>query len=111
MRQGDVLVEGSGEGLQALGAFGQPVHQSYVQLRAALEQRLGPRYANFFARPQADEHSQRLRWIATIPGKAVRWRDLSREEQAERALDLQIMRSEFARYLQELRSASGAGLC
>ena len=102
MRQGSILDEGSIDGFHALGAFGQPVHQSYVQLRAAIEQKLGPRYANFFARPQIDERGKWIRWVSPVPGAAVGWRDLSREEQAERALDLQIMRSEFARYRDEL---------
>ncbi|SNB55861.1 hypothetical protein SAMN07250955_101504 [Arboricoccus pini] len=102
MRQGDILLEGSASGYQPLGAFGQPVHQSYVQLRAAIERKLGPRYANFFARPQTDERSQTIRWVAPIAGKAVSWRDLSPAEQADRALDLQIMRAEFERYRQEL---------
>jgi hypothetical protein len=102
MRRGSILVEGSMDGFQALGAFGQPVHQSYVQLRAAIEQKLGPRHADFFARPQIDDRAKRIRWVAPVPGEAVGWRDLSREEQAERALDLQIMRSDFDRYLKEL---------
>jgi hypothetical protein len=83
------------------------VHQSYVQLRAAIEQRLGPRYANFFARPQIDDRGKRIRWVAPIPGAAVGWRELSREQQAERALDLQIMRGEFDRYRQELLASRG----
>ena len=107
MRQGSVMVEGSIDGFQPLGAFGQPVHQSYVQLRAAIEQRLGPRYANFFARPQIDDRAKRIRWVAPIPGEAVNWRELSREQQVERALDLQIMRGEFDRYLKELVATRG----
>ena len=107
MRQGSVIAEGSIDGFQALGAFGQPVHQSYVQLRAAIEQRLGQRYADFFARPQIDDRAKRIRWVAPIPGEAVNWRDLSREQQAERALDLQIMRGEFDNYLKELLATRG----
>lgn len=107
MRQGSVIAEGSIDGFQALGAFGQPVHQSYVQLRAAIEQRLGQRYADFFARPQIDDRAKRIRWVAPIPGEAVNWRDLSREQQAERALDLQIMRGEFDNYLKELAATRG----
>ena len=107
MRQGSVIAEGSIDGFQALGAFGQPVHQSYVQLRAAIEQRLGQRYADFFARPQIDDRAKRIRWVAPVPGEAVNWRDLSREQQAERALDLQIMRGEFDNYLKELLATRG----
>src|SRR3954447_8648670 len=99
MRQGVMLSEGSIDGFQSLGAFGQPVHESYVQLRAAIERRLGARYANFFARPQIDDRAKRIRWVAPVPGQAVSWRDLSREEQVERALDLQIMRGAFDHYL------------
>jgi hypothetical protein len=107
MRQGVILIEDSIDGFQALGAFGQPVHESYVQLRAAIERRLGTRYANFFARPQIDDRAKRIRWVAPVPGQAVSWRDLSREEQAERALDLQIMRGGFDQYLKELAAENG----
>lgn len=109
MRHGMVLSEAESGTYEALGAFGQPVHERYVQLSAAIRQRLGPRYADFFARPQLDEHSRRIRWVAPVAGEVRAWRDLDREEQAARALDLQVMRSAFAAYLQELRMEPEAG--
>lgn len=107
MKQGSVLVDMEIEGYRPLGAFGQPVHKSYVQLHAAVKQRLGARCADMFARPQWDERNRRVRWIAPIAGEPRGWRDLDPAEQGERALDLQIIRAEFDAYLRDLRAQSG----
>ncbi|MFW5641948.1 MAG: SrfA family protein [Roseicyclus sp.] len=109
MRHGVVLSEASSGHFEPLGAFGQPVHQNYVQLRAAILARLGPRYADFFARPQTDEHGGRIRWIAPVAGDVRHWRELAPEEQAARALDLQVMRGRFHAYLAELRTGGEGG--
>ncbi|MGF1476566.1 MAG: hypothetical protein ACFB6S_13475 [Geminicoccaceae bacterium] len=109
MKQGALLVEQSIDGYRPLGAFGQPVHNSYVQLRAAVAQRLDERCANLFARPQFDERSQKIRWIAPVAGDARSWNDLAPQEQAERALDLKIIRGQFDNYLSELRTNGGNG--
>ncbi|MEM1384310.1 MAG: hypothetical protein AAF713_09415 [Pseudomonadota bacterium] len=105
MKQGSVILEMEMDGYRPCGAFGQPVHHAYVQLQAAVAQRLGQRSSHFFARPQIDERSRRIRWIAPVAGTPRSWRDLSRAEQAERALDLQIMRGQFDAYLSELRQS------
>ncbi|MBK8175036.1 MAG: hypothetical protein IPK66_07160 [Rhodospirillales bacterium] len=113
MRTGPVLTSDLVDKYQPLGAFGQPVHLSYVQLRATVLQKLGPRYANYFSRPDRDENTKQLHWIADVPGQATRWADLSPEHQARFALDLHVMRSEFQAYLGELRrqgdAAAGKG--
>lgn len=107
MKRGAFLAESPIDGHRPLGAFGQPVHMSYVQLRAAVAQRLGERAANLFARPQVDDRAGVIRWVAPVDGEARRWGDLSPEEQADYALDLQVMRAEFDNYLTELRAADG----
>jgi hypothetical protein len=109
MEQGALLVEKEVDGYLPLGAFGRPVHRSYVQLRAAVAQRLSSRCANLFARPQYDERSRKIRWISPIAGEPRNWRNLEPQEQAERALDLQIIRGEFEGYLAELRGVDGNG--
>lgn len=107
MKRGVFLAESPLDSHRPLGAFGQPVHMSYVQLRAAVAQRLGERHANLFARPQIDDRSGVIRWVAPIDGEPRRWADLDPQEQADRALDLQIMKAEFDTYLADLKSAEG----
>ena len=107
MKRGVFLAESPLDSHRPLGAFGQPVHMSYVQLRAAVAQRLGERHANLFARPQIDDRSGVIRWVAPIDGEPRRWADLDPQEQADRALDLQIMKAEFDTYLADLQSAEG----
>ncbi|AEO49695.1 SrfA family protein [Rhodospirillum rubrum] len=109
MKQGRIILEAKGDRYRPLGVFGQPVHRAHIQLRAAIGQRLGARYADFFARPQWDEAGDTVRWVAPIPGEVRSWQDLPREEQADRALDLQIMRGEFQAYLKELQSDPDRG--
>jgi hypothetical protein len=103
MRTGPVLASDLVDKYQPLGAFGQPVYMSYVQLRATITQKLGARHANYFARPDRDPQNKSIHWISEVAGTARRWVDLSPEEQTRYALDLQAMRSEFIRYLDELR--------
>lgn len=106
---GPVLAEESMDRFEPLGVFGQPVHQSHIQLQAALSRRLGPRYANFFATPRFDPRGDRVSWVSPVEGDAKRWRDLSDEEQAARALDLKVMKSELEVYMTELRNFEGQG--
>ncbi|MGB1212232.1 MAG: SrfA family protein [Pikeienuella sp.] len=107
MKRGVFLAESPLDSHRPLGAFGQPVHMSYVQLRAAVAQRLGERHANLFAKPQIDDRSGVIRWVAPVDGDPKRWADLDAQEQADRALDLQIMKAEFDTYLSDLKSAEG----
>ncbi len=103
MRTGPVLASDLVDKYQPLGAFGQPVYMSYVQLRATITQKLGARHANYFAKPDRDPRNKSIHWISEVAGEARRWVDLSPEEQTRHALDLQALRSDFIRYLDELR--------
>src|SRR5512147_1000758 len=103
MRTGPVLASDVVDKYQPLGVFGQPVYMSYVQLRATIAQKLGPRHANYFARPDRDPQNKSVHWISEVAGAARRWVDLSPEEQTRCAVDLQAMRSDFIRYVHELR--------
>lgn len=108
MRTGPLLASDLVDRYQPLGAFGQPVYLSWVQLRATIAQTLGPRHADYFARPDRDPNNLTLHWISEVPGAARRWADLSAEEQARVALDLHALRSDFLRYVADLRGQSGA---
>lgn len=108
MRQGEVLAEDKAETYRPLGAFGQPVHLSYTQLRAAVAQKLSPRAANLFAAPQTDARGNTIRWVSPVPGTPERWDALPPEKQAAYALDLQILRAEFDAFLAELDAAGSA---
>ncbi|KQP11874.1 SrfA family protein [Pseudorhodoferax sp. Leaf267] len=93
---------------RSLGAFGKPVYQSHVQLRAMLKTKLGERAANYFAKPTFDPDLGELRWTAEVTGAARGWHEMTPEEQAERALDLEVMRSQLMGYARELREKGGA---
>jgi hypothetical protein len=109
MRTGPTLTEDRLDRFEPLGAFGQPVYRNHVQLQAALRQRLGPKYADFFALPQFDSQGKTVRWISPVEGEARRWSELSEEDQVARSLDLQVMKSEFDTYLGELRAYQNEG--
>jgi hypothetical protein len=90
-----------------LGAFGRPAYQSHVQLRAMLMAKRGPKFANYFAKPTYDADAGELRWTSEVPGAARGWHEMTPDEQAQRALDLEVVRSGLTSYVQELR-AQGA---
>ena len=104
MRTGPTLAEDRLDRYQPLGAFGQPVYRSHMQLQTALRQRLGRKYAEFFAVPRFDPQGRTVSWTSPVEGEPVRWSDLSEEEQVARALDLQVMKSGFDAYLDELKA-------
>ena len=104
MRTGRTLTEDALDRYQPLGAFGQPVYRSHLQLQTALRRRLGRKYAEFFAVPRFDAQGTTVSWTSLVEGAPVRWSDLSDEEQVTRSLDLQVMKSEFDAYLDELRA-------
>lgn len=106
---GPVLADEPLDRFQPLGVFGQPVHQSHIQLQAALKRRLGDKYANFFATPHIDAQGERVSWRSPVSGEVRKWSDLSDEDQADRALDLQVMKSELEAYMAELRGFEGQG--
>ena len=103
------LAEDALDRYQPLGAFGQPVYRSHLQLQAALRQRLGKKYAEFFAVPRFDAQGRTVSWTSPVEGEPVRWSDLSEDEKVSRSLDLQIMKSEFDSYLDELRAQRNEG--
>ena len=86
-----------------LGAFGKPAYQSHVQLRAMLLAKRGPKFANYFAKPTYDADTGELRWTSEMPGNARGWHEMTPDEQAQRALDLEVIRSGLTSYVQELR--------
>lgn len=90
------------------GAFGKLCYQSHVQLRSMLMTKLGPKYANYFARPILDPDTGDLRWTAEVTGAARGWHEMSVEEQGQAALDLELIRSKLLDYVNELR-AQGQG--
>ncbi|CAO3376470.1 SrfA family protein [Azospirillum argentinense] len=106
-RTGPLLVADSVDRFQPLGAFGQPVYLSHTQLKAAVRQKLGARYANYFARPDRDPQGRAIRWLSDVPGTARRWRDLPQGEQVAAAMELHEMRGAFQGYLTELRGQPG----
>jgi len=91
-----------------LGAFGKPAWQSHVQLRAMLLSRKGPKVANYFAKPTYDPETGLLRWSSEAPGLARPWQDMAPEEQAQRALQLELIRSELMGFASELREQGGS---
>nr|WP_137115634.1 SrfA family protein [Azospirillum argentinense] len=108
MRTGPLLVADSVDRFQPLGAFGQPVYLSHTQLKAAVRQKLGGRYANYFARPDRDPQGRAIRWLSDVPGTARRWRDLPQGEQVAAAMELHEMRGAFQGYLADLRGRPGS---
>ncbi|TWA66297.1 hypothetical protein FBZ84_107258 [Azospirillum baldaniorum] len=108
MRTGPLLVADSVDRFQPLGAFGQPVYLSHTQLKAAVRQKLGARYANYFARPDRDPQGRAIRWLSDVPGTVLRWRDLPQGEQVAAAMELHEMRGAFQGYLADLRGQPGA---
>ena len=93
---------------RSFGAFGKPAYQSHVQLRAMLSSKRGVRFANYFAKPTFDPDLGELRWTAEVPGSARGWHEMSPEEQSQRALDLEVIRSGLLGYVQELRAQGGS---
>ena len=92
---------------RSFGAFGKPAYQSHVQLRAMLKSKRGDRLANYFAKPTFDADLGELRWTVEVPGAARGWHEMSEQEQAERALDLEVVRSGLLGFVQELRAQGG----
>jgi hypothetical protein len=92
---------------RSFGAFGKPAWQSHVQLRAMLKAKLGDRYANYFAKPTYDADAGELRWTAEVAGSARGWHEMSAEEQAGHALDMEDIRSRLIGFAAELREKGG----
>ncbi|MEI6559920.1 MAG: SrfA family protein [Rhodospirillaceae bacterium] len=108
MRTGSTLLIQPPDGLEPLGAFNQPVYKHHSQIRAALSSRLGPDFANVFARPDIDPAGQQIGWIAAVPGEPRRWIDLPPAEQARLEPVKQAFHARLAAYQQELSEADEA---
>lgn len=89
---------------RSLGAFGKPVYQSHVQLRAMLKAKCGDTAANYFARPTYDPDLGELHWTSEVRGEVRAWHEMTEEEKIGRALDLEVIRSQLLGFTQELRS-------
>ena len=102
-----LLVQDRIDRFRPFGAFGKPVYQSHVQLRAMLHSKRGERFADYFAKPNYDPDSGQLRWTAHTPGVARGWHEMSAEEQARHAPGLELIRAGLAGFVQELRAQGG----
>src|SRR5258706_7537970 len=73
-----------------------------------LKAKRGERFANYFAKPTFDPDLGELRWTAEVPGAARGWHEMSADEQGQRALDLEVMRSGLMGFVNELRAQGGS---
>ncbi len=105
---GTQIAEDRVDRYRSFGAFGKPAWQSHVQLRAMLRQRLGERYANYFAVPTYDPDTGVIRWTVPVAGAVRGWHTLSADEQALHALDMEEVRGRLIAFAGELR-AKGDG--
>lgn len=92
--------------MQALGAFGRPVHSLYAQLRAVVEARLSLRHANLFAEPVLHSAHNRIDWYASAEGAPVRLADLPTDQaQAAHAALVQLS-AELSGLSEELKASA-----
>ncbi|MEZ5669415.1 MAG: SrfA family protein [Alphaproteobacteria bacterium] len=90
------LATGSVGELQALGAFGRPVHSLYAQLRAVVGARLSARHAALFAEPVMHSSDNRIDWYAPVDGQARRLADLPPQEAQAAQATLQQLLAELS---------------
>ncbi len=90
---------------RSLGAFGKPAWQSHLPLRALIRQRLGERYANFFAVPNLE--SGLLRWTTEASGPVRSWQSLDPQERALCAFDVEEIRGRLFSLEQEFSRQGG----
>jgi hypothetical protein len=105
MRTGAILCSQTTDGIEPLGAFNQPVHRSYSQIRAAVLNELGTPFADYFARPDYDAGGARIGWVAHELGEPRRWIDMSAEEQTRLDPARQRILEGFTRWRQQLDAA------
>lgn len=92
--------------MQALGAFGRPVHSLYAQLRAVVEARLSPRHAGLFAEPVLHSADNRIDWYAPAEGTALRLSALPPDQAAAVLATLRQLTADLSGLSAEL-AASG----
>jgi hypothetical protein len=100
---GPTLAHDTVDCYRALGSFGKPVHASHEQLCALLEGHRGTRYAHYFARPELDVARGEMRWVAAVPGIVRPWHELSVDERADHAPDLEAIHTGLLSLAQDLR--------
>jgi hypothetical protein len=101
---GPMVAQGPVDRYRPMGVFGRPAFESHVQLRAALLSRLGPRFANYFARPTFDAERRSIRWTAESPGTVIAWSTLDADRRAQLEPTLAQIRSGLQRYVDELKA-------
>lgn len=92
---------------RSMGAFGKPVYQSHVQLRAMLLAQRKPQLANYFARPIHDPDLSELRWVAELPGSAQAASALPPEQLAAGSGRMAELHRELQVFVEELCSKGG----
>ena len=92
--------------MQALGAFGRPVHSLYAQLRAVVETRLSPRHAGLFAEPVLHSADNRIDWYAPAGGAALRLSALPPDQAAAVLATLQQLAADLSSLSAELAAST-----
>lgn len=92
--------------MQALGAFGRPVHSLYAQLRAVVEARLSSRHANLFAEPVLHSAHNRIDWYASAAGAPVRLADLPPDQAQAAHAVLQQLSADLSGLSEELKASA-----
>ncbi|MEM8799566.1 MAG: hypothetical protein AAGF15_05755 [Pseudomonadota bacterium] len=82
MRSGPLLKTSPANEFKALGAFGQPVYQSYTKLEAVLTSQAGEELARYFARPQPNSTGDTIDWYAPLDGDVRHWSSISNGERS-----------------------------
>ncbi|MDT8068294.1 MAG: hypothetical protein ROO76_09025 [Terriglobia bacterium] len=104
MRTGTTLRLEAPDGLEPLGAFNQPVYRGFPQIRAVLLKDLGPRFADYFTRPDYDSDGKRIGWVANSLGEPKRWSDLGPQERSEFEPTKRGLHEGFTAYINRLRA-------
>lgn len=104
---GEQLAQDKVDRYRSMGAFGKPVYQSHVQLRAMLLAQRDTTLADYFARPTYDPEAGELRWHAARPGPARRLQDLPPEDAQRAGAEMQRIRDALLGFIAQLRRQGG----
>lgn len=77
------LVSGFLSDHEALGVGGDPIYRAAEQIRTLLQKELGESVSQVFAIPVRNDKTNQLDWYSPIDGNAVRFGELSAEEQVQ----------------------------
>lgn len=100
---GTVVTHGRVDQIRPFGAFGKPIYQSHVQIRAMLMSRAGRQVADYFARPVYDPDNGELHWIAECPGSVMSASEVPEFERMALADAAHQVHESLARLIGELR--------